>query len=78
MCKGTYTPKIREDLIHILHHLAKLKGIPMTRLVNEIIENYINQMEDALHEMKAKEISKALLERRQNGKKTKAKKGNVG
>jgi len=78
MCKGTYTPKIREDLIHILHHLAKRKGIPMTRLVNEIIENYINQIEDALREMKAKEITKHLSERRQNEKEKRATKGNYG
>lgn len=64
MCKGTYTPKIREDLIPILYCLAKRKKIPMTRLINEIVENYINQIEDALREMKAKEITKNLLERR--------------
>ena len=78
MCVGTYSPKISEDLIPILYHLAKRQKMPMTRLVNEIIENYINQMEDALHEMKAKELSKALLERRQNEKKKQGKKRNVG
>lgn len=44
MCKGTYSPKIREDLVHILYHLAKRQRVPMTRLVNEIIENYLQQM----------------------------------
>ncbi len=78
MCKGTYTPKIREDLIPILYHLAKRKGMPMTRLVNEIIENYINQIEGALREMKSREIAKHLSERRQNEKEKRATKGNYG
>ena len=78
MCVGTYSPKISEDLTPILYHLAKRKGMPMTRLVNEIVENYLHQMGGALREMKSREITKHLLERRQNGKKTKAKKGNVG
>lgn len=78
MCKGTYTPKIREDLIPILYHLAKRQKMPMTRLVNEIVENYLHQMGGALREMKAREITKHLLERRQNEKKKQGEKRNVG
>ena len=32
-----YSPKIEEDYIPILYHLAKAKGIRMTHLVNQII-----------------------------------------
>ena len=78
MCKGTYTPKIRQDLIPILYHLAKRKRIPMTRLLNQIVENYLHQMEGALREMKAREITKHLLERRQNEKRERAQKRNYG
>lgn len=78
MCKGTYTPKIRQDLIPILYHLAKRKRIPMTRLVNEIVENYLHQIEGALREMKGREITKHLLERRQNGNTKRAQKRNYG
>lgn len=34
-----YTPKISDDLIRRLYHLAKARGIPMTHLVNELLEN---------------------------------------
>jgi predicted DNA-binding protein len=78
MCKGTYSPKIREDLIPILYHLAKRKRVPMTRLVNEIIENYLHQIKDALREMEAREMAKCLLERRQNEKSKQAQKGDYG
>jgi EAL domain-containing protein (putative c-di-GMP-specific phosphodiesterase class I) len=36
-----YSPRIREDLIPYLYRLRKERGIPMTRLVNEIIEDYL-------------------------------------
>jgi len=32
-----YSPKIAEDLIPVLYRLAKNRGKPMTRIVNEII-----------------------------------------
>ena len=34
-----YTPKIKEDLIRKLYQQAKAKGIPMTKLVNQIIRD---------------------------------------
>lgn len=33
-----YQPKISDDLIHRLYHAAKARGIPMTHLVNELLE----------------------------------------
>ena len=42
MCKGYYSPKIKEDYIPVLYLIAKEQGIPTTRLVNRMIENEIN------------------------------------
>jgi hypothetical protein len=43
MCQGTYSPKIREDLIPYLYKLSKHLQIPMTKLVNEIVEPVIER-----------------------------------
>ena len=40
-----YQPKIRDELITRLYHLAKARKIPMTRLVNSILENGIVRIE---------------------------------
>jgi hypothetical protein len=37
-----YSPKIREDLIPKIYHLAKAKGLSMTTLVNEILDEAVN------------------------------------
>lgn len=34
---GLYSPKIREDLIPKIYKLARFKGAPMTRIVDDII-----------------------------------------
>ena len=36
-----YSPKIDEDYIPFLYRKAKSQQIPMTRLVNKIIEEYL-------------------------------------
>ena len=36
-----YSPKIREDLIPKLYKHARIKGIRMTVLVNDIIESFL-------------------------------------
>jgi len=41
-----YSPKIDEELIPRLYHLRKLKKIPMTRLVNGILNKALSQMEE--------------------------------
>ncbi len=38
-----YSPKISEKLIPRLYRMARKKGIPMTKLVNEIIDAYLQQ-----------------------------------
>ena len=40
-----YSPKIDEELIPRLYRLRKLRKIPMTRLVNEILEKAVSEME---------------------------------
>ena len=42
-----YSPKILPDLIPRLYRKAKERGIPMTKLVNEILTNSFNN-EDSL------------------------------
>ena len=39
-----YSPKIREDLIPYLYKLAKFLRIPMTKLVDTILEEVIDSM----------------------------------
>ena len=46
-----YTPKIDEELIPRLYRLRKLKRIPMTRLVNGILENALLELEKEEAEM---------------------------
>ncbi len=36
-----YSPKIKEELIPTLYKEAKNKGEPMTKLVNDIIKDYL-------------------------------------
>ena len=42
MCKGYYSPKIKEDYIPVLYLIAKEQKIPMTKLVNRMIGNELN------------------------------------
>lgn len=41
-----YSPKIDEELIPRLYRLGKLKKVPMTRLVNEILQRGLLEMEE--------------------------------
>ena len=41
-----YSPKIDEELIPRLYRLRKLKKIPMTRLVNEILRSMLPALEE--------------------------------
>ena len=36
-----YSPKIKEDLIPVLHKLAKRQGKPMTRVVDSILRKHL-------------------------------------
>jgi len=39
-----YSPKIKEELIPRIYEIAKAKGVQMTTLVNEILQNALNAM----------------------------------
>ncbi len=41
-----YSPKIDEELIPRIYRLGKLKKMPMTRLVNEILQRRLSEMEE--------------------------------
>jgi len=41
-----YSPKINPQLISPLYHQAKDRGIPMTRLVNEILSEHLSLEEN--------------------------------
>ena len=45
-----YSPKIDEELIPRLYRLRKLKKMPMTRLVNGILENALSELEKEQNE----------------------------
>ena len=49
MCKGYYSPKIKEDYIPVLYLIAKEQKIPMTKLVIRMIENEINILVERRH-----------------------------
>lgn len=46
MCKGIYSPKIREDLIPYLYKLSRHTGIPMTKLASQFIEQAISHFKE--------------------------------
>jgi hypothetical protein len=41
--EAMYSPKISEELVPIIFRVALSKKIPMTRLVNQIIRNYLKR-----------------------------------
>ena len=42
-----YSPKIKPELVQKLYRLAKDRSIPMTALVNKIIEDYLKRVPSA-------------------------------
>ena len=54
-----YSPKIKEEFIPILYRMSASKRIPMTKLVNQIIKDYLErnfqiQSEKTVEELKEK------------------------
>jgi hypothetical protein len=45
MCQGTYSPKIREDLIPYLYKIGKATRTPMTEVVDLILRPVIENLE---------------------------------
>ncbi len=39
---GMYSPKIEEDLVTKLYQKVKVEGVPMTKLVDQIIRDALN------------------------------------
>ncbi len=39
---GMYSPKIKEDLVTNLYQKAKAEGVPMTKLVDQILRDALN------------------------------------
>ncbi len=46
-----YTPKIREDLIPKLYRAAKVRKVPMTKLVTALVETALAQVEHELGDL---------------------------
>jgi hypothetical protein len=38
-----YSPKIKEEYIPIIYRIAKDRGIPMTHIVREALDEYLNK-----------------------------------
>ena len=38
-----YSPKIKEEYISILYKIAQARGIPMTHIVREALDAYLNK-----------------------------------
>ena len=45
MCPGTYSPKIREDLIPYLYRIGRATRTPMTEVVDLILQPVIENLE---------------------------------
>ncbi len=43
--EAMYSPKINQELIPALYKIARLRKIPMTKLVNHIIKNHLSNHE---------------------------------
>ena len=43
--KVLYSQNIRDDYLPVLSRISASKNLPMTRLVNEIIKNYLTEKE---------------------------------
>ena len=52
-----YSQKIKEEYIPVLYKLAKIKRMPMTRLVDRAIDEFLNKPETKLLQLHAVEIS---------------------
>jgi len=50
-----YSPKIKENLVVQLYHLKQQRKIPMTKLVNEAVEEYLRRKTDGLYKARDKD-----------------------
>ncbi len=57
-----YHPKIRADLIPRLYRLAKVRGVPMTRLIAQLLETALEHVEqggETVHDPPAPEYQRS-------------------
>jgi len=40
-----YSPKIKEEFIPVLYKIARARGLPMTHIVREALDEYLNKPE---------------------------------
>jgi hypothetical protein len=45
MAKGPYTPQLKPELITRLYHVAKKFDMPMTRMLNHMVETCLTELE---------------------------------
>jgi hypothetical protein len=45
--RGLYQPRIRDQHIRKLYHIARRQGVPMTKLLNLIVATAIEELEHA-------------------------------
>lgn len=55
-----YSPKIKEEFIPILFKISLSKKIPMTKLVNQIIKDYLERNFQIKSEKTVEELKKKL------------------
>jgi hypothetical protein len=53
-----YSPKIKEEYIPILFRLSNVQKVPMTKLVNRIIKEYLERRSE-INEKKQNEVKNA-------------------
>ena len=51
-----YSPKISEDLIPRIYRMAKFRKMPMTKLVNQILKEQLDDIDVVVHAEKGSEI----------------------
>jgi flagellar motor switch protein FliG len=52
-----YSPKIKDELIPILYKMAKQEGIPMTKLVDEMLRAEIAKRAGQIHQVNKEAVS---------------------
>lgn len=52
-----YSPKISEDIVRQLYQLKTILKIPITRIVNTALRDYLNQHSLIIKQQKKEEVS---------------------
>jgi hypothetical protein len=63
-----YSPKIKKDLIPILYKLAKQEGVPMTKLVDEMLRAEIVKRNGQLNQESEEEVTESVKKTVNDGK----------